>query len=559
MEMPLPYTEPDCPRRRIRFSIVFLCLLIFILIVSAVRASGEIPMDALSEDRHSVTEGPVIDSVEIHPGNVFDLTQPKYNNFLFRLANALHIITRKSVIRRELLLDVGDPYDTALVNESTRNLRRLPYLLGTDIWLKTGVEGEHILVVETSDKWTTTGGVSFHRSGGRNDLQIGLEESNFLGYGITMSHDYFILDDDRDFYQVEFGDDRVWGRDFSCYLFYSDNPRAGRLSATVGRPFYSLQQKWGGRLGVSRLNRRVDYYIAQFLVAQERLRKDNLQVEYYYRLGSKYMKYYFMTRYDYVDLLARSRNIYVPSVDSLLPPPAEDSLVHYVELAFRIQQIHYAVFERLRRFHKPQDVNLGLDARISIGRGYEPGFDRRIYRYVSWWPQYSLAVGPNLIIMGVLGEQWFADGSLYRQRLEWYLSAYSRYHKNHTLASRVSLLSDRLSNRSFTLYLDEDHGLRGYPAFSFNGENRLIINIENRFFSDVEVLAVGLGAVAFADIGNIWTRSSEPAAKNTKWSIGAGLRFGVSRSTQAEVVRVDFAYAPERKSWEISIGTGQYF
>jgi hypothetical protein len=123
----------------------------------------------------------------------------------------------------------------------------------------------------------------------------------------------------------------------------------------------------------------------------------------------------------------------------------------------------------------------------------------------------------------------------------------------------VQYLSNRLEDYSYTLYLDEDHGLRGYPAYAFNGEDRLVVNIENRLFSNLEILSVGIGGVAFADIGSIWSRESDPKLNDLQTAFGAGLRFGVSRSTQGEVVRIDLAYAPNRGAWQISFGTGQYF
>ncbi len=559
MDMLLP-TQRHTIRSGPAASRVRLTGLLFLgLFLEAGGAVAENPHPMDRDPPGEITAPRVIDSIEIYPGNVFDLSRSEYDNFLFRLANKTHIVTRKSVIKRELLLGEGDEYDTALVSESIRNLRRLPFLLDTDIHLKTGSEGENIMVVSTSDRWTTAFGVSFHRTGGRNDLQIGLEESNFLGYGVSMSHDYFILDDDRDYYQAEIGDDRLWGNDFSLSLFYSDNPRAGQTSVVLGRPFYSLQQKWGGKIAYSWLNRRIDYYISQYLVAQERYNRERSQLELSLRVGSNRLKYHFTSKYEYLDLRSRGRNVYQGGADSLLPPAAVDSVNHYFGFTFRIQQIRYVAFERINRFHKPEDVNLGFDARVSVGRAYEPRFDHRVYRYFSWWPQYSFSALSSLVIVGVLGEQWFAEGNQFQQRLNWYFNSYLQYHKNQTLAFRIHFLSSRLADEYFTLYLDEDHGLRGFPAFSFNGEDRLVINVENRFFSDLEVLSVGIGAVAFADIGNIWTRESEPAAENTKWSIGAGLRFGISRSSQAEVVRIDCAYAPDRKMWEISVGTGQYF
>jgi hypothetical protein len=120
----------------------------------------------------------LIDSIEIVTENVFDLSDPRYNNLVFRLANHTHIVTRKAKIRRELVLHKGASYDTSLVAESIRNLRRLEYLYKSDIRMKTGNRGENILVVTTSDKWTVSGGVSPGRSGGWNRLEISLSDRN---------------------------------------------------------------------------------------------------------------------------------------------------------------------------------------------------------------------------------------------------------------------------------------------------------------------------------------------------------------------------------------------
>lgn len=507
----------------------------------------------------AVGSPPIIDSIEIRPGNVFDLSDPTQDNILFRLADRTHVVTRKSVIRRELLVKEGDLYDSALVHESLRNLRSLPYLLYVDIHMEIGSRGEHIMVVETTDKWTAYPRVSYMRSGGRNDIRLGLKESNFLGYGIEMAHRYYILDRDRDYYQTEFSDDRVMNYDYSVYLFYSDNPEAGQVAAVLARPFYSLDQKWGGQLSYSRLRRRLDFYVAQSLSAQERYDRDNYLLQLSYRVGGNSFKYHFTPRYEYAKLRSRGRNIYVAGVDTLLPKQAQDTVSHYFEFTLRAQQINYAVFRRINRFYKPEDINLGLDAQATVGAAYTPGFRRTLYQYAAAWPQYTFAFGPNLCIAGIRGDEWFSEGKKIRRDINSYFIYYGQYHRKNTLAARVSYQSIRLKDKSYTLYLDEDYGVRGYPAYSFNGEDRLLLTLENRYFSDIEILTVGLGAAAFVDIGNIWARDGHPSLRETRYSLGVGLRLGVSRSTHAEVVRFDFAYAPERGKWEISVGTGQYF
>jgi outer membrane protein assembly factor BamA len=456
-------------------------------------------------------------------------------------------------------LGKGDPFDTSLVNESVRNLRKLSYLLKTEIRLEKGGNGENIMVVNTSDKWTTVGGLSLHRSGGRTDIQLTLEENNLLGYGMFVSGDYWIVEKDRDFAQFELADNRFLGNDFSVNFFYSDNPRAGQTSYYIGRPFYNLRQKWGGGFRFSRLRKRIDYYIAEHLTAQQRSLSDKVQVKISYRIGPEHIKYHFTSEYGYSDLASLGQVVYDSTVVDRLPPPTKDSLINYIQFTFRLQQIKYVVFNRLNRFHKPEDINLGWDAWIAYGQALKAGLNGTIYHFFSIGPQYSSVVKSNLLIFGGQYRSWFIDHRTIHQYINLYFKGYRQYHNNFTLAVFFQYLSDRLSDHSYTIYLDEDNGLRGFPAYGLNGEDLMVINLENRFFSDLEILSVGVGGVAFADIGSIWSRERERPLEDVKTAFGVGLRFGVSRSTQGEVVRIDFAYAPKRKAWQISFGTGQFF
>ncbi|HXI35122.1 MAG TPA: hypothetical protein VNH63_13620, partial [Gemmatimonadales bacterium] len=64
-----------------------------------------------------------IDTIVVENHNVFDAgTGP---GFVARLANTLHVTTHAGVIRRTLLFDAGDRYDSARVTESERALRAL--------------------------------------------------------------------------------------------------------------------------------------------------------------------------------------------------------------------------------------------------------------------------------------------------------------------------------------------------------------------------------------------------------------------------------------------------
>ena len=73
-------------------------------------------------DTASVDSALIIHRVLLQRRDIFD---PNERGWLARMANRLHFQTRAPVIRRELLLRPGQPYDSALAAESERNLRAL--------------------------------------------------------------------------------------------------------------------------------------------------------------------------------------------------------------------------------------------------------------------------------------------------------------------------------------------------------------------------------------------------------------------------------------------------
>src|SRR5262249_57141065 len=64
-----------------------------------------VPSDAELE-----SSGAVIGNIAIDNENIFNLDDPKDDKALFRLADHLHIKTRASVIRHQLLFKSGDHY-----------------------------------------------------------------------------------------------------------------------------------------------------------------------------------------------------------------------------------------------------------------------------------------------------------------------------------------------------------------------------------------------------------------------------------------------------------------
>src|SRR6187549_3141674 len=88
---------------------------------------GAAPLFAMAADAQPTfaeleVQGARIGEVRIDARNIFDLDDPREDNWLFRAANALHIRTRPEVIRRDLLFRPGERVSARLIEETERLL-----------------------------------------------------------------------------------------------------------------------------------------------------------------------------------------------------------------------------------------------------------------------------------------------------------------------------------------------------------------------------------------------------------------------------------------------------
>lgn len=106
---------------------------------------------------------------------------PEARSAIERLVSGLHVATRESRIRRELLFAPGDTVDTLRVAESLRRLRSLGFL--DDVVLEARRCGEAPVVdlhVVTRDAWSTTPEVKVRSA----STAVGVSERNVLGTGV---------------------------------------------------------------------------------------------------------------------------------------------------------------------------------------------------------------------------------------------------------------------------------------------------------------------------------------------------------------------------------------
>jgi outer membrane translocation and assembly module TamA len=102
----------------------------------------------------------IIDTIIIRRDNVFN-EEEAAGAGAFRVMNKLHIVTKERVIRNYLQFEVGEPFDSAAVAESERQLRLKRIFREMSIDTTRLEDGRLAVVVHSQDGWSLKPKVKF--------------------------------------------------------------------------------------------------------------------------------------------------------------------------------------------------------------------------------------------------------------------------------------------------------------------------------------------------------------------------------------------------------------
>jgi outer membrane protein assembly factor BamA len=104
------------------------------------------------------------------------------------------------------------------------------------------------------------------------------------------------------------------------------------------------------------------------------------------------------------------------------------------------------------------------------------------------------------------------------------------------------------NNLANQLVLGGDTGLRGYPRNYQTGDRLVLLNVEERVYTDwYPFRLIRVGGAAFFDWGRAWNGPGE-SLSSARWlsDVGFGLRFLSTRSSFGNVLHVDLAFPLNR-------------
>lgn len=501
--------------------------------------------DAVAQDRPipSFAEleaaGAVIGEVRIDTQDIFDMDDPRENYGLYRLLNKLHINTRPSVIKRQLLFRSGERVSLRVIEETERLLRSNRYLYNVSIRPIAYHDGLVDIEVRTRDTWSLEPGGSFSRGGGSNTTGLSLTERNLLGTGAAVSFSRG-SSVDRSGREFEISHKQVFGN-WTAFDYKTATLSDGSAeSIFLVRPFYALDTRWALGGSAAKFDRIDSIYTNAAIVGQYRHQGSGGEV---FGGLSKGLVNGWVQRYSVG--VGYQDDIYLVDPTRAPPPvvPPDQTLV-YPFVRYEVIEDDYVKVANRDKIGRAEYFVRGFNGSLQLGNSSTGlGATRDLWLYSGALSKGFRTRGGDLLTSMSLSGQ-YGDGRSDRQ----FLGANARYflQQGPRTVFYASAQADAVNSSIPTdqLLLGGDNGLRGYPLRYQSGDRRALFSIEERVYTDwYPFRLVRVGGAVFFDVGRAWGGDFENQA-NPGWlrDFGFGLRLTSDRSSIGNVLHLDVAF-----------------
>ncbi len=510
---------------------------------------------SLRSQERNAAPAQVIDTVIVITENVFGVEEARRNT-LFRIANAVRFTTNARVVRRELLFRAGEPYDSATVAESERNLRALGIFRDVVIDSST-TDGRLAVTVRTGDGWSTQFNLNGRFTGGTFTWAVALAERNFLGTATVVDLSYR-QEVDRTATRLGTRFRRVFGSRIAATGFYENLSDGRRGGWAIGSPF----RAFGDRRSLQVIGERADQRILQFRT-RSAVDQDTIAYQrraFVNRVDGAVAPVAMTSHYVRVGLSALiKREEFLLQRDTGLAIP--DTVTATVGVFAEYRQANFKVVTHYNGFAQEEDLDLSTLVRVT-GWIAPSAFG---YERSGVGPRVTATAGTSLpfgfLRASLLAGGLFTSAGLDSGRVAVSMTLGSQFFNRQ--ATFVNIQGGMLENPTPGGEFDLGHGIgpRSFGPHSMTGDRAVWGTFEHRVFLVDEFLGLlGLGAAAFIDYGGAWFDGIDPQFGG---NAGFGLRIGATRATGINVGRFDFGYrfgdGWSGKRWALSIGRGFLF
>ena len=479
--------------------------------------------------------------------------------WLYRIADRLHIETRREVIEKFLLFRTGDEYSSELLAQTERNLRALHFLKSASVVASPPHDGVVDVLITTQDAWSIAPDTQAGSNGGTSTYGATLSDSNLIGLGkeVALEWDKGV---DRSRLGVNYSDPAFFAPYWSARFGYAVNSDGYDHRFNVARPFYSFTAPWAAELSFTGFNQ--DDHIYGDGVERERFRHHRREIVGSYGVALAATDRGATRLFAGVRIVDNSFATLSSHPLTITPEPRE---FRYLFLRLDRVDNDFVKVNFVNKDIRFEDFNLGRQTSIEAAVSpHALGADATTALVQISASDGKRVDGDGFVLPAVSISSRFASGPAHTIASTSVLAVRrteARYPR--ALVGRIALTSGWRVDRDVQFFADGLTGLRGYRAHTFAGSRALVMNLEERLYLGREILQLASpGVVAFVDAGNA-TSGGLSDLMNLKTDIGIGIRVGLPR-TPKNLLRLDFSYALNRdplgrRGWLISFSSGQAF
>ncbi len=471
---------------------------------------------------------------------IFNEADPKENNWLYRAANTLHIDTRATTVKRQLIFSTGEALDPKIIRETERELRSKDYLVDAMILPRKVCKNRIYLLVVVRDVWTLTPSASASRSGGENKSGFGVTEQNLLGSGQTLSLGYF-RDSDRNGKIFRFRHPNIIGDHTRLHLRYEDNSDGDARGFNLVRPFPELDSTWSAGFSFNDRTETKTIEVNDEVVNEYSRHDEDWDLYAGFSAGRRNDA---VQRWELGITWDKSE---FETVDADVSEPPESRKLKYPWLQWIFIEDRFATLSNITHSHRNEDIAVGFFHQIRLGRSRQQ-WDSTQNAWIFFLnSEYSASLGDHHLLRlgGSTDGRYNLDAerpenTLFEGKVDyfhfpdrknrWY--ARLRYARGRNLDDDEALSSGGSDN------------LRGYPNDTQLGNEQWTFSLERRHFTDVHLInLLYLGGAVYLDAGKTWGEAnSESDIDETLANVGIGLRGSPSKFNVDKVLHLDIAW-----------------
>ncbi|MFD1754293.1 hypothetical protein ACFSC6_03705 [Rufibacter sediminis] len=452
------------------------------------------------------------------------------DNSLERLGNALHMRSKRNLLRNQILFKEGDLLEPLDLSESERLLRQTDYLLDARVFVNdsTSTRDSVDIVIITKDVFS----ISASGSASTSSTRIGLRDLNFMGVGHQI----------RTNYRIGVSEPQPWqflgsyfiqniSRSFiSAELIYQNTHYYKQQSLSFRRDFYTTNTRYAGGASAGWYQTlQPDYYQQGEGEANPDQVIDHVPLHYNVQdfwLGRAFrLKSYDLAQDNAGSFIAAGRFMNI-SYTQGGGPTIQSARLYLTAFGYSFRK--YYIDQYLFGFGRTEDIPAGT--LLALTAGYEDGtLKNRLYfglkgAFGKYQPNFGYLYGGieygsyrylNSWEQGVLTSEALYFTPLYRLR---------NWRWRHFLWNRSSLGIRRPD--LFALDIDQEDGIRGFSSGEVRGYRKFVLNYETNFFTPLTLLGFRLAIIGFADFAWLTSVANKSPLKEKPYTgFGLGLRF----------------------------------